>query len=364
MDRLTRVFVAVMATLAASVGIANAGVTTVTLKGTVRLAPTAPVTLGSIATIEGEHAEQLESIVIGSESVLAGAWTEIDAKTVRRAIVDANAPEGSIVVIGQLASLTRVAQRATSKTIESNTPTEPETSVITVRDHIESWLRSRFRVAPNALRVEFNERDFDVITTPTDGRMVGVVEIGKSSRMALRVTVYEGDRIVLTESVRVGVELRGTAAIVDRPLRRGARIRETDVREETIWYDPTEPPAPLSSVIGQALLRSAERGQVLRDSHLEPAVMIERGQDVSVQTVRGSIVVSTTARARHNASMGELIELEAKDGSRRRYTARVAGPGRAVMTQTTSNRTSAQPINVDSQPNLRAESTTAQRDLP
>ena len=59
--------------------------------------------------------------------------------------------------------------------------------------------------------------------------------------------------------------------------------------------------------------------------------MIERGQDVSVRTVHGSVVVSTTARARGDARMGELIELESKDGSRRRFTARVAGPGRAVM---------------------------------
>ena len=41
--------------------------------------------------------------------------------------------------------------------------------------------------------------------------------------------------------------------------------------------------------------------------------------------------MTSTARARHDAMEGEMVELEAKDRSGRRFTARVAGPGRVVM---------------------------------
>lgn len=347
MDRLTHIFVILMATLAASVGIANAGVTTVTLRATVRLAPDADVTLGTLAHIEGDQADRIASLPIPSDRISAGAWTELNAKAVRDAISASSAFEGSIVVVGQRVNLTRRAEAAATQTTNTAPAAKQAPTVVTVRDHLESWLRARFRAEPDKIRFTFQERDTDTITTPTDGRKVGVVEIGASGRIALRVTVYEDDRIVLTESIRVGVELQSPAAITERPLRRGTAVAETDVRFEPVWHDPTEPPASPDAVIGKVLSHSIDPGKMLRADHLERPVMIERGQDVSVRAVRGTIVVTTTARARNDAMMGELVELEAKDGSRRRFTARVAGPGRAVMSERTAPETDSQASTAD-----------------
>lgn len=336
MDRLTRLLVAAMSALTSSLGMAaphleQGGVTTVALHATVRLDADASVTLGAIAAIEGPQRDTLSALAIPSDPVRAGAWTALTAESVREAIEASEAHTGSVVVLGSRSSLTR--RTATAQPVTAAKPTSPEPApgVTTVRDHLESWLRSRFRAGTDDIRVGFDDRDRPTLTTPTAGRVVEVAEIGVSGRMALRVTVYEGDRIVLTEAVRARVELRRDAPVATRALRRGDKVQETDFTAQPVWLDPSDPPAPLQSLAGQTLRNAVEAGQTVRSGDIEPSVMIERGQDVSVRTVRGSVVVTTIARAKADAREGELVELEAKDRSGRRFTARVAGPGRAVM---------------------------------
>ncbi len=333
MDRLTRLFVLLMSAMTASVGLA--GVTTVTLRSTVRLAADQPVTLGAIATIDGDERAVLEPIPVQA-SPAAGAWTTIDAAAIRELIAASAAREGSIIVIGHRSSLTRRPEPTTEPAPRA-APDADDPSVVTLRDHMESWLRARFDATPDTIRITFEDRDAPLLRTPTDRRMVEITEIGVSGRMAIRATVYEGDAIVLSESVRAEIRLLTPACIIERPVRRGARVESADIRVDQIWSDPTEPPADPASVVGQAVRRSLQPGEVLRADHLEAPVVIERGQDVSVRAIRGTVVVTTIARARSDAREGELVELEAKDRSGRRFTARVSGPGRAVMVEPSTN---------------------------
>lgn len=344
MDPLTRIVVTLMCVLTASLGIANAkpapvsaaGITTVTLKSTVRLAADADLTLGSIAHIEGNQRDLLEQLRIDTLRVAAGSWTTIPSPEIRSLIDESHAQAGSIVVLGAGSSITRLQSRAS---IEPKARvSEQSTGIVTVRDHLGSWLRSRFRASPDSIRIAYPERSGGLLRTPTDGRIVSVTEIGFSNKIAVRIDVYEGDHLVLSDSIRVGVQVRADALIVSRPIKRGSTLRDSDVRREMSWIDPSDPPATPTSSIGQSLLRSLQPGQIVREHHLEAPTMIERGQDVSVRTVQGTVVVTTVARARHSARQGELIELETKDSTRRRFTARVAGPGRVVMSDAPSER--------------------------
>lgn len=315
MDRWTRALVVLMTALAASVGLgasnARDGVTVVTLRPTVRLAAYAPVTLGALASIEGEQRGALEGLVVSPGEVAPGRWTVVDAGLVREWIAASPARDGSVIVEGA---------------------SRPAGSV--VRDHLEVWLRARYGAEEGDLRVRFEERDAAVLGTPTEGRVVEVRAIGSSARPALRVTVYERDSIVLSETVRVGVEVRSPAPVLVRAVRRGDRVQASDFETQAVWSDPTDPPADPAAIVGRAFRRAMGPGEVVRAGQLESSAMVERGQDVSVRTVLGSVVVTTIARARHDAFEGELVELEAKDRSGRRFTARVAGPGRAVMVGT------------------------------
>ncbi len=184
------------------------------------------------------------------------------------------------------------------------------------------------------MRVTFEARDTDLLATTTDGRSVEVNPIGTSERPAVRVTVYEADRIVLTESVRFGLEVLTPASVLTRPVRRGGMVDPQDVRTQLVWTDPGDPAVDPAASIGQRLRRDMAAGLVLRSSDLEPALVIRRGEEVSVRTVRGSVVVTSRARARQDAALGQMVELEPKDRSGAggaRFFARAAGERRAVM---------------------------------
>lgn len=339
MDRWTRALVVLMTALAASVGLgasnARDGVTVVTLRPTVRLAADAPVTLGALASIEGEQRGALEGLVVSPGEVAPGRWTVVEAGLVREWIAASPARDGSVIVEGARVNLTRLGARPAPAPVVRPAPegaSRPAGSV--VRDHLEVWLRARYGAEEGDLRVRFEERDAVVLGMPTEGRVVEVRAIGSSARPALRVTVYERDSIVLSETVRVGVEVRSPAPVLVRAVRRGDRVQASDFETQAVWSDPTDPPADPAAIVGRAFRRAMGPGEVVRAGQLESSAMVERGQDVSVRTVLGSVVVTTIARARHDAFEGELVELEAKDRSGRRFTARVAGPGRAVMVGT------------------------------
>jgi flagella basal body P-ring formation protein FlgA len=335
MGRLAHLGVALLLALGARTGFASerdavsAGVTTVSLRATVRLAPGAPVTLGSIAAIDGGQARSLDGLAVEGVRAEAGVWSVVEADAVRALIERSGVRSGSVVVRGARVNLTGVAERPERPAL-AEAPA-PGPGVVTVRDHLESWLRSRFGVESGALRTSFDERDRAVLDTPTEGRVVEVRLIGVSSRTAVRVTVYERDTIVLSESLRVGIEVRKEAPLALVPLRRGDRLGAGSVEVRAVWVDPMDPPADPAALEGRVVRRAFSPGEIVRHGHLETPVMVERGQDVSVRTVRGSVVVTSIARARHDAGEGEIVELEAKDRSGRRFIARVAGPGRAVM---------------------------------
>lgn len=329
-DPLTRLVLVLMASLAASVGLAGAQVTTVSLRSTVRLATDEAVTLGSIARIEGAEAGRLSGLAIGAVDPGAGRWTTVEAEVVRRAIEESGAKTGSVVVVGARSSLTRVGATARAAGADAPGPA-PDPGAVVVRDHIEHWVRSRFSVGPDDVRVTIDERDLSMAGTSTEGRVVEIEPVGSSSRLVLRVRVYERDRIVAEQPVRMSVEVRTVAPVAVAPLRRGERVGEAGFELRELWTDPIDPPADPEAVIGQVARRAINPGEVIRHGHLEPPVLVHRGRDVSVRMVRGSVVVTSIARARHDAMEGELVELETKDRSGRRFTARVAGPGRAVM---------------------------------
>lgn len=330
MDGLTRMVLVVMAVLASSVGMAGGAVTTVALRATVRLAPDQAVTLGALAEIDGEQAERLGGLRLDDVSAEPGRWVVVDAERVRGLIEGSGARTGSVVVTGARVNLTRVAERA-SVPAAAAPILEPGPDVVTLRRHLEAWLRSRFGDGVEDMRLSFDERDAGTLATPTEGRVVEVRSIGTSARPALRVTVYERDSIVLNEAIRFGMQVRVIAPIASRAMRRGERVTADMFEARTIWTDATDAPASPEGILGQVTRRAITPGEVIRWSNLESPMLVRRGEDVAVRTVRGSVVVSTIARARHDAAEGELVELESKDRPPRRFTARVAGERRAVM---------------------------------
>jgi len=80
------------------------------------------------------------------------------------------------------------------------------------------------------------------------------------------------------------------------------------------------------------VLRSVVRpGEPIETSAIEAPILIDRGEIVVVHCIAGTIIIEQRARAKGRGRDGEVIAFESLDSPRRIFSARVSGPGRAVV---------------------------------
>ncbi len=324
--------------IASIAGVAHAdetgsSVTRVELRSTVRLAfDHEHLTLGDLARIEGPQAESLEHTAIKQDTTISsGGWSTIGIDSVRKQLKDAQAINfGAIVVQGSDIQITRLADPHQVRTKPSAQTPEPVHNGRTLRDDIERWVYARLKSSPDATRLHFNERDQAMLNTPTGSRIVEIRELGRSDRMSLGIVIYEHEQIVLENTIRFEALVERSVLVTTMPVRRREAITQETTRVERRWLPTTEPIAEPSTSIGQVTRNTIDPGTVVLASMLEAPIIVERGQFVSARSIAGSVSVSMKVRAREDGRLGEVIELESRDGTQR-FHARIAGIGRVVM---------------------------------
>ncbi|MEL7474302.1 MAG: flagellar basal body P-ring formation chaperone FlgA [Planctomycetota bacterium] len=322
--------------LLAIVGVGRAA-TTITLRSVARVAPNADVRLVDIATIEGPETDRWSELVVVSAADLPthAAWREVGVKDVR-ALLDADKANwsrvllrGSTVRVGVIA---RVEASPTDADTRSRASQEtPIANGPTVRTLLPARLAAAFRVAPRDVRLTFSPNDAALLDQPTRGRTVELTPTGRGDRVPVRVTLYEGASIAAQGVVRVGLRLKRQAPIATRALRRGARLTADNTEMHTRWVPPSLDLPDASMLIGAIASDRIQRDQLITARDLRAPAIIERGDRVVVHALSGSFVVRTEARATADGAVGDTIAFESLDRSKRRFRARVAGPGRAVL---------------------------------
>lgn len=325
-----------LAALLALLGAAPAfGATVVALKPAFRAAPGAAITLADLATITGPEADSLARIeVLSAEALVGGAWRTVEVARIREALDHAGVNWSRVIVRGsdvRVRALEAPPAPQVAPAPEVRRTPVPTDPTGTVRALIPHRLGAVFGVHPSDLRLTFDPADADLLATPIAGRTVDLTPTGTGAVTPLRITIYERDRIVADGVARVGVEVRREVAIANRSLRRNNTIQRADIRRETRWTDPRDSVASPDEVVGAAVRMRLGEGDLVRLSDLVAPAAIERGDRVIVHAVSGSFVVRTEARALSDGAEGDVIEFEALDRSARRFRARVAGPGRAVL---------------------------------
>lgn len=308
----------------------------VTLRATARVEPNSPITLGDVARLDGPLAMRLAGLVVldslGDAAVADGALAGVTLGQVQRVIKqDGRVSLGRVELRGGRCVLLarNTAQPIGAKT-ESSAPA-PAAIEGTVRARVERTIRETFGVAPEDLRIGFRASDEALLATPIAGRTVSVRVIGRSSRLPLGVMVYQGERIVASGSVRATVSVRRTVVVAAGLLRRGDRPVRSRLRVEQRWVEPTLQPAPLDRVLASAVRTTVHADEPIELAHIESPVLIERGEIVVVHCVAGTILIEQRARAKSPGRDGQIITFESLDEPRRLFTARVSGPGRAVV---------------------------------
>lgn len=303
----------------------------------------APVTLRDVADLTGPDAEALADTVLVDDvnrRAAGRAWFELTIDDVRATLDQRRVNWGRLSLQGASCAVRLTDTVAPTKVDDSPARVErsPETVDLTgpatVRTRIVALLTRLYDVAPGDLRVLFSEDDDAFLNTPEFGRRIEVqpAATASSSRFAVVVWVYDGDRLLESRTLRIDLQVRRRVFVLASELQRGDSIRETHLRAETMWLEPTGP-APIrkdEAAIGSVARRRLAAGTVLRVDQLESPVVVRRGELVTIHCLSGGVVVKTRARAQSDAREGDLIELR-MDGRRKSFVARIVGPGRAVM---------------------------------
>jgi hypothetical protein len=175
-------------------GAAALGQTSITLRTSARVDAARPVLLGDVARVEGERAEELAAAVVLPAAPSRGQ--AITADELRALLRPAGVNWGVTTLNGRSCTVVAVSAPAEQ-------PPGPESApAVVAADSVRAALTGRIAavlgVELESLRLTFSDQDRELLDTPAAGRTLEVRTVGASERMALAVTLYEGDRIVLS----------------------------------------------------------------------------------------------------------------------------------------------------------------------
>ena len=312
----------------------------IALRPAVRAVADRALTLADVADLSGAEAEALAGVVVHA-GLGAGERGVVRMRDVRAALDAHGVNWGRISVRGSECELVVAAAPKTERApaAERSAP-EPRHQTVsasdspTVRTEVAGTLANLFGVALEDLQIAFDDADGALLATGGEGRRIEVQPAASpsASRIPLNVWVYEGDRVVVSGQIRADVRVRRDAVIATAALRRGQTISAGDVTLETLWTEPSAgaPIASLEEAVGQVSRTRIPAGTAIRADHIERAMVVKRGDLVTVHCVSGGIVVKAPARAQSDGRDGEVIEFKL-DKSKRPFLARISGAGRAVM---------------------------------
>lgn len=211
----------------------------------------------------------------------------------------------------------------------------------TVRSAVARKIAETLAVNEDDLRLTFDNSRSDILDMPTDDRVVAIQPLGASDKMSLSVTVYRADAIIATATIRVATLVKREVRIARVPLYRGQVLTDDLVSTDTQFLPATAAPAPIDKVIGTAVRSRIEPGAVVLAKDIESPVVVKKGDKVTVDCISGTFVVRTTARALESGREGQEIRFvvdapqtsrrAAKDAPDASFTAKVQGPGRAIV---------------------------------
>ena len=332
---LRRVVVLVLAAVMGCVATAR-GQDTITLRGTAEIAE-GKVLLKDVADLNGKAAEALSEVVViekwpGGEA----SWTTLEIAAVRTTLNAApNVNWGRLSLNGSSCTVRRAVKAADATTATPTATTgvpaaEAAASGTRVRDQVAARLAEVFSVDEKLLRLTFEDSAKGLLDLPTAGRAVEITPSGVADRVPLTIRVFEKDRIVASGTTRVGVMIRRDVLVAKAAMKRGDLLALKDAQIEARWVGPTMPAADIADFGSMVKASKIALGQMILDSDLELAVVVKKGEMVSISCIAGSVILKTMARAANDGRVGDVIKFEGTDKKKQTFLARVAGPGKAV----------------------------------
>lgn len=299
---------------------------TVALRPWAKAAPGAPVRIADIADLHGPEAQALAAIIVATPQDLARS-PRIELAQVRAAAENqARINLGRISFSGSACTVRASAPEPAAQPARQ-APSAPHAD--TVRQRVVARIAQTLGVDEADLRLTF-EDGAQVLAIPLAGRTVAVQPAAISERMPVNVRVYHADSIEAEATIRVGVLVRRQVLLAREALSRGSPVDMAHVDAQEQWLAPSVAPARRDQVLGAVARTRVEPGRIILARDVEAPVVISRGDLVSIDCLSGTVIVSTTARAKEPGREGDVIQFQSLT-SKKTFAARVSGPGRAVL---------------------------------
>lgn len=313
--------------------------------------PHGKITLGQIASVQGGQSEAISSIVIAEDlSQVPGSKVTLDAiselvhaaAAARRGSLNAGriAFHGSVCILSKGVAIEPVAVPA-----EPMASAEQSSAVAdseTIRGLIAERLPGLLGLDPMQTRLTFDELDRRVLSASAKGAKVDLKVLALADRLPLQVAVYSEQspgEYTLGNSctVRVSVEVQRAVVTTIAPMKRGDSIDSSHVTTKTEWLALTKKPLEVGEAVGSVVKQTkVPAGAVLLAGDVEPAVLVQKGQILTVHCISGPFIIKTQARALEAGRSGQIIKfapLDVRDKKdKRAFQAKVETSGRAIMT--------------------------------
>jgi flagella basal body P-ring formation protein FlgA len=292
----------------------------------------APVRVADVAEIQGGDVDGLGDVVVmaAAEVAKAAGPARVDLAMVRAAV-----EKNGKISLGRLtfsgsACVVRVMQEQTPAPVAKvAAPVKAVAKVETVRERVAARIAQTLGVAEGDLKLNF-EDSTELLAMPTAGRTVAVQPAAMGDRMPINIKVYKGDALLAQGVARVGVLVRRDVVVAREELSRGDTPSAEQLDEQEQWISPSVVPAKMAEVVGAVVKGRIEGGKVVQSRDVSAPVVVAKGDLVSIDCISGTVVVGTTARAREAGRSGDVITFQSLT-SKKTMTARVSGPGKAVL---------------------------------
>jgi flagella basal body P-ring formation protein FlgA len=306
------------------------------LRSSARLSAGSPLTLAEVASLRGAEAEALAGVIVVPESAThdpnATAIT-LTLEHLRQAIDQTQSVNwGSIMLRGSRCTVLPPAAAPARRETPKPAPRDPDAPIAsgTIRSAVQARAAQIAQVDPDDLRLNFDERDAETLDTPIAGRTLEVNATAISDKLPVSIALFQGDRTILSKSIRVGVQVKRTVLKSRSVRRKGDVVAESDVETLDQWMPMTSHPATSEQVIGAVVQSHVGAGEIFMDNDVAAPLATQKGEIVAVRVLSGSVSLATKGRAMGPAREGELVRLQALD-SKREFIARMDGKGRAVI---------------------------------
>ncbi|HAI11005.1 MAG TPA: flagella basal body P-ring formation protein FlgA [Phycisphaerales bacterium] len=301
------------------------------------------VQLREIAWLTGDTATKL-----GGSIVTTLSENQVDSRitlqSVRKHLSDMGVNWGRFNLTGASQCQVTLASAQPTRTAIVPNPSKPihATDAISIEEYVTRYLLTYTGLSDQELVLSFSAADKRELSAAalTDRFEIEVIGTAKIGQIPMVIRRWRGGSMVGEIRVTAQVTCKTLAAVVVENVRRGQSFGPNDVQvQEVFLTSPQTPIRKLRDVVGRIASRNIRKNQTLFESDVQLPFMIQRGEQVTVRVMVGSMVIRTVARANTDAAMGEMVELQ-NQRSRESFMARVTGPRQAVLDNGSSQQVS------------------------